>query len=139
VSSAALELPRGGDDWAGTPATKLRPALKADGTAHVAAGECSTCHFNTTSFKGATDLPSNHIPLPAADNSCVLCHANASDYSVSVMNHANIASNCAQCHGAGKSFANMAPPVLKLPPGNHVPLAPRPARAATVPRCSRAS
>jgi len=38
------------------------------------------------------------------------------------MNHVNIASNCAQCHGAGKSFANMAPPALKLPPSNHVPI-----------------
>ncbi|HLQ12502.1 MAG TPA: hypothetical protein VK130_04545, partial [Steroidobacteraceae bacterium] len=112
-----------GLSWIGAPATVVRPALKADGTAHVVAGECSTCHFNTTSFKGATDLPSNHIPLPAADNnSCVLCHANANDYSVSVMNHVNIASNCAQCHGAGKSFANMAPPTLKLPPGNHIPI-----------------
>src|SRR5712672_2652939 len=112
-----------GLSWIGAPATVVRPALKADGTAHVVGGECSTCHFNTTSFKGATDLPSNHIPLPAADNnSCVLCHANASDYSVSVMNHVNIASNCAQCHGAGKSFANMAPPTLKLPPSNHIPI-----------------
>src|SRR5712672_2171912 len=109
--------------WIGAPATVVRPALKADGTAHVVGGECSTCHFNTTSFKGATDLPSNHIPLPAADNnSCVLCHANLNDYSVSVMNHVNIASNCAQCHGAGKSFANMAPPTLKLPPSNHIPI-----------------
>src|SRR5712675_174059 len=124
VSSAACSsCHEMGMSWAGTPATKVRPALKADGTAHVVGGECSTCHFNTTSFKGATDLPSNHIPLPAADNnSCVLCHANASDYSVSVMNHVNIASNCAQCHGAGKSFANMAPPTLKLPPSNHIPV-----------------
>src|SRR5260221_4897335 len=38
------------------------------------------------------------------------------------MNHVNIASNCAQCHGAGKSFANMAPPTLKLPPSNHIPI-----------------
>jgi len=86
-----------GLSWIGAPATVVRPATKADGTVHVAGGECSTCHFNTTSFKGATDLPSDHIPLPAADsNSCVLCHANLNDYSVSVMNHVNIASNCAQ-------------------------------------------
>src|SRR5258706_9955990 len=37
------------------------------------------------------------------------------------MNHVNIATNCAQCHAAGKSFANMAPPTLKLPPSNHIP------------------
>src|SRR5258706_9759231 len=49
-------------------------------------------------------------------------HVRSNDYSVSVMNHVNIASNCAQCHAAGRSFANMAPPVLKLPPGNHIPI-----------------
>ncbi len=111
-----------GKSFVGTPSTKVRPALKADGTAHVVSGECSTCHFNTTSFKGATDLPANHIPLPAADaNNCALCHTTAGNYSVATMNHVNIASNCAQCHATGKSFANMAPPTLKLPPANHVP------------------
>ncbi len=109
----------------GTPATKVRPALKADGTAHVAAGECSTCHFNTTCFKGATDLPANHIPLPAADNNnCALCHTTAGNYSLAVMNHVNITTNCAQCHAYGLSFANMAPPTLKAPPSGatgHIP------------------
>src|SRR5258707_13525941 len=60
--------------------------------------------------------------LAALEYTCALCQANANDYSVSVMNHVNIASNCAQCHAAGRSFANMAPPVLKLPPGNHIPI-----------------
>src|SRR5258706_1338323 len=126
VSSAACSsCHEAGMSWAGTPSTKVRPVLKADGTPHVLAGECSTCHFNTTSFKGATDLPSNHIPLPAADNNtCALCHANANDYSVSVMNHVNIATNCAQCHASGKSFANMAPPTLKLPSEEHTPALP---------------
>ena len=112
-----------GHTWAGAPLTTLRPATKADGSAHVATGECSTCHFNTTSFKGATDLPNNHIPLPAADNnSCALCHTSAGNYAIAAMNHANIASNCTQCHALGKSFANMAPPILKLPPANHIPI-----------------
>ncbi len=111
-----------GHSWVGAPITKVRPVTKADGTAHVTSGECSTCHFNTTSFKGATDLPNNHIPLPAADNNnCVLCHTTAGNYTVAVMSHANITSNCAQCHALGKSFANMAPPTLKLPPANHIP------------------
>ncbi len=111
-----------GKSFVGSPATRVRPATKANGTAHVVAGECSTCHFNTTSFKGATDLPANHIPLPAADNNnCALCHTTAGNYSVAVMSHANITTNCAQCHAAGKSFANIAPPTLKLPPANHVP------------------
>ncbi|HVO06892.1 MAG TPA: cytochrome c3 family protein [Burkholderiaceae bacterium] len=116
-----------GKTWVGTPATKVRPALKADGTAHVATGECSTCHFNTTSFKGATDLPANHIPLPAADNNnCALCHTTG-DYGAYVMNHANISSNCMQCHGYGLSFANIAAPQLVQPPAGatgHIPTNP---------------
>src|SRR5260370_24744152 len=96
--------------WIGSSATVVRPETKADGTPHVVAGECSPCHFNTVSFKGATDLPSNHIPLPAADNNtCALCHANPNDYSVSVMNHVNIASNCAQCHAAGRRSEELTP------------------------------
>ncbi|HLQ11950.1 MAG TPA: cytochrome c3 family protein [Steroidobacteraceae bacterium] len=114
-----------GKSWLGTPATKVRPLLKADGTAHVAAGECSTCHTNTTSFKGATDLPVNHIPIPAADvGGCVLCHTTVGNYSLAVMNHVNITSNCMQCHAYGLSFANMAPPALVQPPSGpqgHIP------------------
>ena len=110
-----------GKSFVGTPAIVTRPALKADGTAHVPAGECNTCHFNTTSFKGASDLPPNHIPLPAADgNNCALCHTTG-NYSVATMNHVNITANCAQCHATGSSFANIAPPALKVPPGNHIP------------------
>jgi hypothetical protein len=106
--------------WIGSPATLVRPTLKADGTAHVVAGECSTCHFNTTSFKGATDLPANHIPLPAADNNnCALCHTTAGNYSLAVMNHVHIASNCMQCHATGE-FCSMAPPALNTPPANHI-------------------
>src|SRR5260221_7810605 len=60
VSSAACSSCHEiGMSWIGSPATVVRPATKADGTPHVVAGEGSTCHFNTTSFKGATDLPSN--------------------------------------------------------------------------------
>ncbi|MGH8253619.1 MAG: hypothetical protein ACRES2_06220, partial [Steroidobacteraceae bacterium] len=116
-----------GKTWVGTPATKVRPAKKADGTAHVATGECSTCHFNTTSFKGAADLPPNHIPLPTADaNNCALCHTTG-DYSLYTMNHVNITSNCMQCHAYGLSFANMAAPTLKQPPSGasgHIPTNP---------------
>ncbi len=114
-----------GRTWLGTPATKVRPALKADGTAHVASGECSTCHLNTTSFLGATDLPANHIPIPVADvGGCVLCHTTVGNYSLAVMNHVNITSNCMQCHAYGLSFANMAAPTLKQPPSGpqgHIP------------------
>ena len=122
TSTACSACHEAGKSFVGTPPVVVRPATKADGTAHVAAGECSTCHSSTTSFKGATDLPPNHIPLPAADNNnCALCHTTPGNYSVAAMNHVNIAGNCAQCHATGLSFANMAPPTLKLPPSNHVP------------------
>ncbi|HEY4974779.1 MAG TPA: cytochrome c3 family protein, partial [Steroidobacteraceae bacterium] len=108
-----------GKSFIGTPAIVVRPPPPG----HVSTGECSTCHFSTTSFLGATNLPANHIPLPAADNStCTLCHTNASDYSIYTMNHVNIAANCAQCHAAGLSFANIAPPALKETPSNHIPI-----------------
>src|SRR5260370_5211939 len=107
--------------WIGSSATVVRPETKADGTPHVVAGECSPCHFNTVSFKGATDLPSNHIPLPAADNNtCVLCHANPNDYSVSVMNHVNIASNCKNGRAHGWTLATLEPPNPNYPPTNHI-------------------
>jgi Cytochrome c7 and related cytochrome c len=104
-----------GMSFAGTPVVTTRPPAP-----HPATGECSGCH--TTANWNATDLPANHIPLPAADaNDCALCHSNESDFSVYVMNHVNISSNCAGCHGPGLAFANMAPPTLKEPPANHIP------------------
>jgi hypothetical protein len=111
----------------GVPPTIVRPVheVPTDNTSplHVVAGECSTCHSNTVSFLGATNLPANHIPLPSADGTnCALCHTTPGNYSQAVMNHVNIANNCAQCHATGKSFANMAPPTLVLPPANHVPI-----------------
>ena len=123
-----------GKSFVGSPAVKLRPALKANGQAHVSGGECGTCHFNTNTFTGATDLPGNHIPLPAADNNnCALCHTTG-NYTQYVMNHVNITNNCAQCHATGRSFANMAPPALKVPPGNHIPFG-----AATCESCHTAN
>jgi hypothetical protein len=122
TATACSSCHEAGKSFIGSPPVVTRPALKADGTPHVPAGECSTCHFNTTSFKGASDLPANHIPLPAADGAnCALCHTTAGNYSIATMNHVNISSNCAQCHASGLSFANMAPPTLKVPPSNHVP------------------
>src|SRR5258706_1667563 len=92
--------------------------------AQVGAGQFSTCHFNTTSFKGATDLQTNHIPVPSGPRSnCASCHSNPSNYAVYTMDHSVVTgAGCAVCHGAGKSFANMAPPALKLPPSNHIPI-----------------
>jgi hypothetical protein len=109
-----------GKSFVGSPPIVTRPPAP-----HVATGECSNCHFSTTSFTGALAMPPNHIPLPAADSgNCALCHTNANDYSVYTMNHSAIANNCAQCHGAGMSFANIAPPALKEPPTGapaHIP------------------
>lgn len=108
-----------GKSFTGTPAVVTRPPAP-----HPATGECSSCH-STTTFSNLGQLPANHIPLPAADASnCSLCHTNPSDYSVYVMNHVNITSKCAQCHGSGLAFANMAPPTLKEPPTGpppHIP------------------
>ena len=104
-----------GKSFAGTPPVTTRPPMP-----HPAAGECSNCH--TTVNWDANDMPANHIPLPAADaGNCALCHSNESDFSVYVMNHVNISSNCAQCHGPGLAFANMSPPTLTQPPVNHIP------------------
>jgi hypothetical protein len=113
-----------GLSFVGAPPTVLRPALKANGSAHVASGECNTCHFNTTSFKGATDYPANHIPLAnGAATNCNACHSNPANYSIYAMDHSVVSgTTCATCHGAGLSFTNMAPPVLKILPGNHVPV-----------------
>jgi hypothetical protein len=125
VCSACHEA---GLTFVGSPATVVRPQFKVPGNsssgAHVTTGECSTCHFNTTSFLGATDLPSGHIPLPTADNNnCALCHTTG-DYTVYVMSHANITSNCAQCHAAGLTFTGVwTKPLVSPPPGakGHIP------------------
>jgi len=124
ASSVCSTCHEKGLSWAGAPPTVLRPIYEvgSSGTLHVTGGECSVCHFNTVSFLGATDLPANHIPLPSADNNnCSLCHASLSDFTTATMNHVNIGGNCAQCHAAGLSFVNMAPPTLVEPPANHIP------------------
>jgi hypothetical protein len=110
-----------GRSFVGSPPVVTRPPPP-----HVATGECSNCHFSTSTFAGATGmLPANHIPLPAADGgNCSLCHTNANDFSIYTMNHSGIGNNCAQCHGAGLTFANIAPPALKEPPTGppaHIP------------------
>jgi hypothetical protein len=110
-----------GRSFVGSPAVVIRPPAP-----HVAMGECSNCHFSTITFKGASGmLPANHIPLPAADGAnCALCHTNSNDFSIYTMNHNGIGNNCAQCHGAGLSFANIGPPALKEPPTGlpaHIP------------------
>src|SRR5258705_6217759 len=100
----------------------LLPEVKFNGPEMVTASECSTCNFNPTSFKGATDLPSNHIPLPSGPTSnCASCHSNPSNYAVYTMDHSVVTgAACAVCHCSGKSFANMTTPVLKPPTNEHI-------------------
>src|SRR5260221_7540543 len=67
-ASACSSCHEKGMSWIGSPATLVRPATKADGTVHVAAGECSTCHFNTRRSKVSTPVTSNHITPPSASS-----------------------------------------------------------------------
>ncbi len=106
-----------GMSWFGVTMV-TRPTTAQDPN-HPASGECSNCHTSTTSFAaGITggNKPANHIPTTQA---CTLCHANSKDYSVFKMDHTGITGNCAQCHAAGLSFANIVP---KAPPSNHLPI-----------------
>ena len=88
-----------------------RPTTAQDAN-HPPTGNCSACH--TTSTFATTAKPANHIPTTQA---CALCHT-STDYSTATMNHQGISSNCALCHGAGLSFANIVP---KEPPATHIP------------------
>jgi Cytochrome c7 and related cytochrome c len=84
---------------------------------HATTGDCYLCHTSFTTFKGGTGQPPGHIPTAQP---CALCHSNPADYSIYVMMHDGISSGCATCHGPGKSFTNMTPPTLVLPPANHI-------------------
>ncbi len=131
VTAACSTCHEAGKSWIGTPATVVRPLLHnpldPNSGAHVTTGECSGCHFKTTDFLGATDVPANHIPLLSATSACGTCHTDASTYSKATMlaaGHKLVSSVCATCHAAGKSFANMSTtttPALVQPPSNHVP------------------
>ena len=85
-------------------------------------------------------LPSNHLPTTA---SCETCHVGAGSsvattpvvdgakFSGSLMSHAGIKNNCADCHGpsiTGASFAGVPrivamPPTSPAGPGSHIPSA----------------
>jgi len=102
-----------GKTWFGV-AIVTRPTPSADPN-HPATGDCASCH-NTTSFKTATSKPANHLPTTQP---CALCHTTPGVYTNGQMSHQGIASNCAQCHGPGLSFAvNMVP---KEAPATHIP------------------
>ncbi len=121
-STACSTCHEKGKSFVGAPPVVTRPALTASGAQHPASGECSSCHTSTTTFKGATVYPPDHIPLPnGASSTCTTCHANSADFGVYKMDHSVVTKTCSTCHGAGKSFANMAPPALVVPPANHVP------------------
>jgi hypothetical protein len=110
----------------------------AHATGTLATGDCKQCHTTSPPFQGGpSDLPTNHIPLPAsgAGATCTTCHAAGYTPATSTMNHASVTTeSCTSCHGAGKGpFAGTGPgaggqPVQ--PPGtvgtsgagNHMPL-----------------
>src|SRR5207302_945061 len=110
----------------GTLAGDSRPTAALD-AAHPSTGDCNGCHITTPTFATTVtggSKPTNHIPTNAG---CAVCHTTAGNYAAYVMGatgHAGITTGCAQCHGPGLTFANMAPPTLKVPPvGNpaHIP------------------
>jgi hypothetical protein len=103
-----------GKSWYGVTMVD-RPTAAQDPN-HPSTGECSNCHSSTVSFTTGLAKPANHIPTSQA---CTLCHTNAANYAVYTMNHAGITGNCAQCHAAGLSFANITP---KEPPATHLPI-----------------
>ena len=98
---------------------------------HPATGDCNGCHTTSPTFatnqSGSSAKPANHIPTTAP---CAQCHTTAGNYAAYVMGatgHAGISNNCAQCHGYGLSFYNIAAPALKQPsPGapGHIPAVP---------------
>jgi hypothetical protein len=103
-----------------------RPTVQQDPSHPTVAqgADCSTCHkgFNVGDFANVTTPPPGHLPTTAA---CSQCHTQLPDYSKYTMGatgHAGITKNCAQCHATGSSFLNMAPPTLKVPPSNHLPI-----------------
>ena len=115
ISSNCASCHETGDAWYGVTMVD-RPTAAKDPN-HPTTGDCSQCHSSTTTFTVVTaGKPANHIPTTQA---CALCHSNAGNYAIYTMNHAGITSNCAQCHAAGLSFANIVP---KEPPANHMPI-----------------
>ena len=115
ISSNCASCHETGDSWFGV--TMVDRPTKAQDPNHPATGDCSQCHSSTTTFTVVTaGKPANHIPTT---QTCTLCHSNASNYAIYTMNHTGIATDCAQCHGAGLSFANIVP---KEPPANHMPI-----------------
>jgi hypothetical protein len=90
----------------------------------AAAPDCAACHtgFAVGDFGSVSSKPPNHIPTSAP---CARCHTTPNNYVRYVMGstgHAGITSGCATCHAAGLTFLNMAPPALKEPPANHLPI-----------------
>jgi len=108
-------------------------------------GNCAQCHGAAApSFAipaanfSIVGLPSNHLPTTA---SCEACHVgpgssiaatpvvDGARFSGSLMSHAGITSNCADCHGpgiTGASFAGVArivamPPTSPAGAGSHIP------------------
>ena len=81
---------------------------------------CALCHATGSSFANIVPVtpPATHIPT---SQPCELCHSATrfTNFSGTAMNHANISSGCANCHGTGKSFYGVT---IVTPPGTHIPI-----------------
>jgi hypothetical protein len=114
-----------GMSWYGvTMVDRPTPAQDASHPSKASAPDCSTCHtgFAVGDFGSVSTKPANHIPTSAP---CAQCHTTPGNYAAYVMGtsgHKGITAGCATCHAAGLKFLNMAPPTLKEPPGNHLPI-----------------
>ena len=95
------------------------PKRKQDATMpHVATTlDCKACHIGTTTFKGVSAMPANHIPTAQP---CITCHANGYALGLTIMNHSGITTGCANCHN-GQTFVGPQTPMKK--PTNHIPYA----------------
>ena len=81
---------------------------------------CATCHASGLAFANVVPVspPATHVPTTQA---CELCHAPTKfdKFTGGTMNHAGIATGCASCHAAGKSFFGVR---VTTPPATHIPV-----------------
>jgi hypothetical protein len=124
ITSGCQSCHESGMSWLGV--TMVDRPTPAQDPAHPSAAQspdCSTCHtgFNVGDFTKYAK-PANHLPTSAP---CAQCHTAIPNWAIYVMGatgHQGISTGCASCHASGLSFFNMAPPTLKEPPANHLPI-----------------
>jgi hypothetical protein len=124
ITSGCQTCHESGMSWLGV--TMVDRPTPAQDPAHPLAAhspDCSTCHsgFSAGDFTKYAK-PANHLPTGAP---CAQCHTAIPNWAIYVMGatgHQGISTGCASCHASGLSFFNMAPPTLKEPPANHLPV-----------------